>query len=207
MAYRTSAKTAERKEARRLSILDAATRLFGRNGYHATTVPMIVAEAGTSTGNFYFYFRNKEDVFAAALSRLGERMSSAVEAAINQAPRNTPAQMKSAIEGFVFFLAEHPEQARILIVESSGLSPRLEQIRRSVIARHCRGVEKAVRALGGNISAGDAAVTARCWTGAVHEAVYSWLELPPEQRPPATQVAAAVAAFNLRGVGAASEPG
>ena len=43
MAYRKTPATEARKDARRKTILDAATRLFGANGYHATTVPMIVA--------------------------------------------------------------------------------------------------------------------------------------------------------------------
>ena len=64
MVYRKTKATEERKEARRRLILDSATRLFGKHGYHATTVPMIVAEAESSTGSFYMYFRNKEDVFA-----------------------------------------------------------------------------------------------------------------------------------------------
>lgn len=205
MVYRTSKKTAERKEARRRSILEAATRLFGRQGYHATTVPMIVAEAGTSTGNFYFYFRNKEDVFAAALSDLGERIAAAINAAIAQAPATARHHMKAAVEGFVHFLAENPEEARILIVESSGLSPRLEQVRRSVIASHTRGVEKALTLVAPRLTADERTIVARCWTGAVYEAVYSWLEYPADQRPPAKALADAVVNFNLRGIGVSPE--
>jgi TetR/AcrR family transcriptional regulator, fatty acid metabolism regulator protein len=205
LAYRTTAKMAERKEARRRSILDAATRLFGRQGYHATTVPMIVAEARTSTGNFYFYFRNKEDVFAAALSNLGERMSAGIEAAIAKAPPDPLSQMRAAVEGLVYFLAQNPGEARILIVESSGLSRQLEQVRRSVIVSHTRGVEKALRSSAPKLPRLKRGISARCWTGAVYEAVYSWLELPKHKRPPAKALAEAVATFNLRGIGASPD--
>lgn len=75
MAYRTTPKMALRKEARRTKLLNTAVRIFGKRGYHAATVPMIVRASGSSTGSFYFYFRNKEDVFAAALERFGERVS------------------------------------------------------------------------------------------------------------------------------------
>ena len=71
MAYRTTPKMAQRKEAHRAHLLEVAVRLFGKRGYHATTVPMIVKASGGSTGSFYFYFRNKEDVFAAALEEFG----------------------------------------------------------------------------------------------------------------------------------------
>lgn len=202
MAYRATPKMQERKEARRRSILAAATRLFGAHGYHATTVPMIVAEASTSTGNFYLHFRNKEDVFAGALSDLGERISGAIDAAIGQAPCDSRSQMKAAVEGFVLFLAAHPEEARILIVESSGLSSALERIRRSIIASHTRGVEQGLRLLAPDMSPAAIQITARCWTGAVYEAVYSWLEGPEGERPRAEDLSAAVSRFNLRGIGA-----
>ncbi len=69
MVYRTTGKMLARKEARRRKLLGAAIRLFGRKGFHPTTVPMIVRAANSSIGSFYF--RNKEDVFAAALEDLG----------------------------------------------------------------------------------------------------------------------------------------
>ena len=62
MVYRTTPKMARRKEAHRTKLLETAVQLFGKHGYHATTVPMIVKASGSSTGSFYFYFRNKEDV-------------------------------------------------------------------------------------------------------------------------------------------------
>jgi AcrR family transcriptional regulator len=78
LAYRKTPATIARKDARRKTLLDAATRLFGRCGYHASTVPMIVAEADSSVGSFYAHFRNKEDVFAAVLDALGEKVMDAV---------------------------------------------------------------------------------------------------------------------------------
>lgn len=203
MTYRTTPKTAERKEGRRRSFLAAATRLFGRHGYHATTVPMIVAEAGSSTGSFYFYFRNKEDVFAAALRDLADRITAAIDAAIERAAPDPVSHMRAAVSGFVAFLSSHPGEARILIVESSGLSPQLEQIRRSVIANHSRAVEDALRLLAPTLPPLDLAITARCWTGAVYEAVYSWLESPRTNRPSAQALAEGVSRFNLRGIGVA----
>lgn len=85
MVYRTTPKMAERKEARRKKLLSAAISIFGRKGFHATTVPMIVRAANSSVGSFYFYFRDKEDIFAAALAALGEQISFALNEAIRAA--------------------------------------------------------------------------------------------------------------------------
>lgn len=200
--YRTTPKMAERKAARRSKILRAALRIFGQKGYHATTVPMIVRAAHSSVGSFYFYFRNKEDIFAAVLEAIGERISSALNQAIRAAGPDVVMQMKAAVEALVHFLAANPEEARILIVESSGLGKRLEAVRRQIIESHTQGVEQALRALSGRLPPLDPAIVASCWVGAVYEAVFRWLEHAAARRPAAAQLANAVARFNLRGIGA-----
>src|SRR5690242_9570138 len=109
MVYRTTPKMAERKEARRKRLLNASIQIFGRKGYHAATVPMIVAAARSSTGSFYFYFRNKEAICAAALEAVGERISSTLNQAIATAGPEVLQQMRAAVEALVRFLAENPE--------------------------------------------------------------------------------------------------
>src|SRR5438105_7758056 len=138
VAYRTTAKMAERKQARRRKLLGEAIRMFGKKGYHLTTVPMIVAAARSSIGSFYFYFRNKEDIFAAALRELEEGITAALHEAIAEAGPDVLAQMSAAVTAFVEFLARHPDEARILLVESSGLGPRLEAVRNELIASHTK---------------------------------------------------------------------
>lgn len=41
-------------------IIQAAWKLFHKNGYEDTTVDEIIAASGTSKGSFYYYFRSKE---------------------------------------------------------------------------------------------------------------------------------------------------
>ena len=205
MPYRTTRKMAERKEARRQGLLAAAIGIFGRKGFHATTVPMIVRAAKSSVGSFYFYFRNKEDAFAAALEALGRQIASAIADAVLSAGPDVLAQMSAAVKALVRFLAENPEEARILIVESSGLGKRLEAVRRRVIESHTQGVEQALDAAKDRLPAMDTAITASCWVGAVYEAVFRWLASAPLDRPSAEQLAGAIAAFNLRGIGVPSK--
>lgn len=193
---------AQRKEANRAHLLEVAIKLFGKHGYHATTVPMIVKASGGSTGSFYYYFRNKEDVFAAALEEFGKKIADALNAVIASAEGSPLQHMRAAVERLVLFMAENPNEARILIVESSGLSARLQQIRRKIVESHSRSVEKALSQLCVARTPLDAELVARCWVGSVYESVFHWLEQPAARRPPAEKVAAAVADFNLRGTGA-----
>lgn len=202
MAYRTTAKMAERKEGRRRRLLAEAIRMFGKKGYHLTTVPMIVMAAGSSIGSFYFYFRNKEDIFAAALREVEQRIAAALNEATAAAGPEVLTQMRAAVKAFAKFLAEHPEEARILLVESSGLGARLEEVRNDLIASHTRSVEKALRAAGGQLPAIDRVVGANCWVGAVYQAVSQWLRQPATERLDAGKLGDAIAEFNLRGIGA-----
>jgi len=202
MSYRTTPKMADRKEAHRARLLEAAIRLFGKRGYHATTVPMIVKASGSSTGAFYFYFRNKEDIFAAALERFGQRLAAALNQAIAKNGPEVAVQMQTAIEEAFVFLADNPDEARIFIVESSGLEPRLQEIRRAIIDSHARSVENALLAADLGASPGERKILARCWIGSVYESVHAWFEQPAAKRPDARSVAATVARFNLRGAGA-----
>jgi AcrR family transcriptional regulator len=52
----------ERRKARRREIVAAARRCFARDGFHQTSMPDIVAEAGISAGAFYRYFSSKEEL-------------------------------------------------------------------------------------------------------------------------------------------------
>lgn len=52
-------------EERRQELIDAASKVFMRKGYAATTVSDITGEAGTAHGTFYVYFEDKEAVFDA----------------------------------------------------------------------------------------------------------------------------------------------
>ncbi len=199
MAYRKTLATEARKLARRRILLDAACALFGRHGYHATTVPMIVAEADSSVGSFYAHFRNKEDVFAAVLEELGARVAKAMHQA--ELSRSDPKEgLPSAVESLFLFLAENPAVARILIVESSGLSPRLEQVRRSLLRHHVDSVCHKLEARPDVFLVMSPPVAARCLVGAVFEALSGWLEQSSEIRPSAIEVARAVVDYNCRAV-------
>jgi AcrR family transcriptional regulator len=65
----------EKRQARRLQILDAATRCFARDGFHRTTMEDIVRESKLSPGAIYCYFRGKNDIVAAIADQRHSRES------------------------------------------------------------------------------------------------------------------------------------
>ncbi len=51
-------------------ILAAASRLMALRGYRATSVDDVLRESGVGKGNFYYYFRSKEELGYAILERV-----------------------------------------------------------------------------------------------------------------------------------------
>ncbi len=55
------------KERKKESILMASLRLFSRNGFHNTTIPIIAKEMKMSVGNIYNYFPSKNNLAKCAI--------------------------------------------------------------------------------------------------------------------------------------------
>jgi len=65
--------TQERGKVAERNIVRAAHLEFSKKGYAGATVADIVKNAGSSTGNFYFRFKNKEALFDFMLTEFLER--------------------------------------------------------------------------------------------------------------------------------------
>jgi len=63
----------QRTEATRRALLQAARRIFARDGFEASRIEDIVAATGRTRGAFYAHFRSKEDLFFALLEQEANR--------------------------------------------------------------------------------------------------------------------------------------
>ncbi|MEM7007351.1 MAG: helix-turn-helix domain-containing protein, partial [Pseudomonadota bacterium] len=52
-----------RKEQRRLEIIDAALKVFARDGFALSKMDTVADEAGISKGTLYLYFDSKDALF------------------------------------------------------------------------------------------------------------------------------------------------
>ena len=65
----------QRTEATRRALLDAAKRIFARDGFEAARIEDIAGDTGHTRGAFYAHFTSKEDLFFALLEQeAGERL-------------------------------------------------------------------------------------------------------------------------------------
>jgi TetR/AcrR family transcriptional regulator, fatty acid metabolism regulator protein len=101
---------------KRRQILDAAIRVFARQGFHSTRVSDIADEAGVAYGLVYHYFSSKDEV----LNELFTERWSLLLAAIEEADREgeTPRAKLEAVAGFIVDSYRHdPELMKVIIVE------------------------------------------------------------------------------------------
>ena len=69
-------------------LIDAATRLFASDGYHAVGISRILAEAGVSRVALYHHFRSKEELILAVLRHRDEVTRNLIMREVEQASRS-----------------------------------------------------------------------------------------------------------------------
>jgi AcrR family transcriptional regulator len=82
---------AERQRRTREDLVDAAERLFSGQGFHATSLDAVAAEAGFTKGAVYSNFESKEDLFFAVYERRVDRRVEQMEAAVANAATSVEA--------------------------------------------------------------------------------------------------------------------
>lgn len=111
----------------RLRILRGAAAAFGRKGYGATSVEVILAEARVSRRTFYKVFRSKDDVLRVLFENSVARLLAAVREA-EQKPRSARERLTAAVEAYVQVHARAGPLARVLLLEQfSPNSPLAKQ--------------------------------------------------------------------------------
>jgi TetR/AcrR family transcriptional regulator, fatty acid metabolism regulator protein len=101
---------------KRRQILDAAIKVFARQGFHSTRVSDIADEAGVAYGLVYHYFNSKEEV----LNELFTERWSLLLVAIDEADKagQTPREKLGNVASFIIESYRHdPELMKVIIVE------------------------------------------------------------------------------------------
>ena len=162
-----------RREARRQRLLAAALSLFSEHGFHDTSVDHVVALARTSKSAFYEHFESKEECCRVLLEQEGGALISAVRAAAAEGADHRE-RTRLGIGAFVRTCARRSSVARLLLVESVGLSDAIESVRHGLHAQFAELVEGEVRHAQAAGDAGldgvDPALYGRVVVGAVNEA-------------------------------------
>ena len=77
---------------RRQHILASALRCFSRDGFHASSMEEVIAEAGMSSASVYRYFRSKEEIIHACAEEGVAGVRGIFVALLDREPCPTPAE-------------------------------------------------------------------------------------------------------------------
>jgi AcrR family transcriptional regulator len=162
---------------KRRNILDAAVRVFARQGFHSTRVSDIADEAGVAYGLVYHYFKSKDEVLNELFTERWSLLLAAIEEA--DAGSQTPREKLGAVAGFIVDSYRHdPELMKVIIVEVTRAAnsfgrTHLPEIRRaydSITKIVAEGQE--VGAFRGDI---DPAFVSMSFYGAIEQLLSGWI--------------------------------
>jgi len=191
--YRVTPRGAERRAVMRARLLAAARALFATQGYAATTTRQVVHEAGTSMGNLYFYFPDKEALLRALVEEATADVARAIDAAIARVPPGA-AQLAVAVATSVTALTAHADLARLVFVEAAHVG-----LRPVVMAQFAARVRAFLAAHPTLLRGVPADLVAAAWQGAI----FAVLEEALAQGTPPDAVALGrfLARWNLQALG------
>jgi AcrR family transcriptional regulator len=130
----------ERRARTRTSLLDAATRVFARRGYHGASLEEVAAEAGLSKGAVYYNFANKEALFLAILDQHLESRLAMIEdvrstadpaASLREAARRIAASFREDRDWCLLFLEFCAQAARDPAIRRR-FTARMDRVRAAV---------------------------------------------------------------------------
>lgn len=201
MVYKTPKEVEERKDAKRRHILDTAARVFAERGYHGTTVRDVLSEAGVSTGSFYFYFSNKEDLFETLYDEMNNMYLNVIEYAVENLMETPAESICRAITLALWAFQKHKSLGRIMLIEAVGLNARFEQKRAANNKRFIMILEEVFDEMQkkGIINPPNVRIAAISLMGSLYTFITDWLQEENNSDP--VQYAYPLIVYNLQALG------
>ena len=185
----------ERQWVRRGELLEAARRVFERDGYHGTTVSAVVQAAGLSQGAFYLYFTDKKAVFAA----LQDEMATLLRRRIYWATRDehdAARRLQAGLKAYFEFYEEYAAWNRRLTIEGLGIDETFEACQTELHRTLATAFEPTLRELG----VGETTMAAFALLGlAAQVAYWQHFQRADETSMSAAALAQACASLFLKG--------
>jgi AcrR family transcriptional regulator len=108
---------------KRKRMMSAIAELTADQGYEATKIADIVRRAAVARKTLYDNFDGKEDLFLSAIDSSLNEMRVVVEEACERTRGSFEQQIVAGLEALLGFIAEHPAEARMCMVEAISATP------------------------------------------------------------------------------------
>src|SRR2546421_10978385 len=104
----------ERRAHTRMCLMEAAGKIFSRQGLQQASIDDVAEEAGYTKGAFYANFKSKEELFLAMLDeRFGARIEEVERAFASEEP--PPEQARHAAADFARATRSDPDNERLFL--------------------------------------------------------------------------------------------
>ncbi|MBW2486535.1 MAG: TetR/AcrR family transcriptional regulator [Deltaproteobacteria bacterium] len=163
-------------------ILEAAVKVFARQGFHQSTVAQIAKQAGVADGTIYLYFKNKDDIlvqfFSFRTKQVFESFREAVDGAetsidkLRNLVRRHLAEFQRDKDGAVVYQVETHQNSRLAEAQIREMSKMYRDLISEIIEQGQQ--EGAIRK---DLYVG---LVKRFIIGAVDEVINTWLHAEEE---------------------------
>lgn len=123
----------ERRKARAQRILDAASILILRYGYHKTTIDDIARQAGIGKGTLYLHWKTREDLFAALILR--EKVAMAEDIKLRIASDPAGATLGGLLKHSALALMQRPLLKAALLRDTEVFGKLVEREQNSALSQ------------------------------------------------------------------------
>jgi TetR/AcrR family fatty acid metabolism transcriptional regulator len=103
-------------------ILDAAIKIFAKNGFHNAKIYKIADSAGIATGSVYLYFKNKEAILNKIFENLWGQLYMAISELKQRNDVNSIDKIDQLIDLFFNIFYNKPELAIVFVNEQINVS-------------------------------------------------------------------------------------
>jgi TetR/AcrR family transcriptional regulator len=105
----------------RAQFLDAAEEVFGRKGFHDTTLKEIAELAEFSVGSVYSFFDSKDDLFRQIFLRRGDEFMPRLRAVLDDGDGSVVEQLDELVAFEIRWFREHPHFGRLFLRHTSAV--------------------------------------------------------------------------------------
>ncbi len=144
--------------------------------------------AGVTARHFYEEFGSREDLLLTVFDETVEATMAEIGSTLHASsldPTELEGRVRSALDALLRAFLSDPRRARVVCIESVGVSPRMEARRREVLRGFAAVLEREAGRLvsEGIARTGHATLTSRALVGGVNELIVDWVLTAPDHRP------------------------
>lgn len=170
----------QQRAERRQRLLATALELFGTQGYHATSIETLCAQARVTSRHFYEEFNGREGLFDALYAELMRQVKLIVLQRVMRPAATPQQQIEEGLAAFIHAYLDDPRVGRVVCLEVVGVSEAMARQRAGYIREFAQLIEAGILPYAGQglFKAGSYHLKAIAMAGAVNELIGAWLLAP-----------------------------